>query len=677
MFEKLKKIALDYSLVVVSMILIFMLLRSMEYFYVILEKQQDVSLSLFFSRSVNFDSLFLLLFYSVIFLPFVIISLLQKTVGKILIRFISILLVFINIAFTQYFIINDSLLSSVVFDFSFDEVTTIITSEFSGNRLDLWIGNIFIMLVAIFVLFFVVKRVRKSKKKYIPIILIGTYIILTSVAVLSRKNTFKSLKYFKTNYQFLLGNSKSVFFIKSLLNREKDKKEFSPIELKLKAIKYQNANKGFNYSNMNYPFMHNEKNKNVLGKYFKKRDKKPNVVFILVESLAASFSGRQNTIGGSLTPFIDSLSQHSLYWTNFLSNAERTYGVLPNVLASLPAGTIERGFINMKNKYLKGQKYPSHNSIIQMLKKNNYHTNYYYGGWGYFDNIGYFLKQNDIDNLVFQANFDTLKYTKYKGKKGEFVWGYNDKTLVKQSFDYIDKYEKDKPHLDIFQTLAIHSPFNLVEKKYKNKEYLDQRIKALNLNRKKIKNKICDKILSTILFTDDAVKLCFEKFKKRPDFENTIFIITGDHGIWPHFDKGVLGNYHIPLIIYSPLLKKPEEFKGVCSQIDILPSLTALLEDNYSLKFPKEKHWIGQGLDTSKTFNADRVIPLNIKIMDMPNFIYKNHIIHSDRVMKLDSSFKTSEEKDPQIVKEVREVFESYKYINNYTCLKDKIWKVK
>jgi lipoteichoic acid synthase len=69
--------------------------------------------------------------------------------------------------------------------------------------------------------------------------------------------------------------------------------------------------------------------KDVLSPFFNIQAEKPNIVIIIVEGLGGEFVGK-NTYRG-FTPFLDSLITKSLYWENFVSNAGRTFGVLPSL----------------------------------------------------------------------------------------------------------------------------------------------------------------------------------------------------------------------------------------------------------------------------------------------------------------------------------------------------------
>src|SRR5574344_244873 len=104
------------------------------------------------------------------------------------------------------------------------------------------------------------------------------------------------------------------------------------------------------------------------------------------------------------------------------------------------------------------------------------------------------------------------------------------------------------------------------------------------------------KQLVSVLNLDDAMKKFFEKYSKRPDFENTIFIITGDHSMPEITLQEKIDRYHVPLMIYSPLLKESKRFRSIVSHFDVAPSILAFYRENYQLKTPSTVAWVGDGL---------------------------------------------------------------------------------
>ncbi|MDR3609544.1 MAG: sulfatase-like hydrolase/transferase, partial [Ignavibacteriaceae bacterium] len=150
------------------------------------------------------------------------------------------------------------------------------------------------------------------------------------------------------------------------------------------------------YVDKNYPFLHEENTKDVLGNFFNTMPPKPNIVFVLVESLGKGYSGKSAYLG-SFTPFLDSLADHSLYWENFLSTGGRTFAALPSLFGSLPFAS--KGFLEL------GESMPKTFSLIDFLKSQGYKTSFYHGGDAHFDNMDLFLKKNNISFILDENNF--------------------------------------------------------------------------------------------------------------------------------------------------------------------------------------------------------------------------------------------------------------------------------
>lgn len=665
LLNNLKYSTYNFIKVVFSTVLIFILIRLIEYIYIVLQVDSSISLTLLFSRSINFDSLFVILLSVYLFIPNLLLSLFSKKISIVFMQILMLLVIASNLALTQFFLTNHSLLTSVILEFSASNIFDIILSEFVLDKIFFWIFSLLIIALSIYLFTRLINKIPSSKKWYLT--LLSIYVIFVIIGLSNRSNVFKSIKHFETNYHFLYGNSKHIFFIKSYQNRVQN--EFVDIiELKDTNRKFHDIREEFEYIDLEYPLIHNEITPNVLGCFFEKRKEAPNIVFIISESLSSSYSGETLGLKTSITPFTDSLANNSLYWTRFFSNAERSFGVLPNIFASLPAGIGERGFINMEIDYASMKYYPNHSNLIQVLKNNGYQTNYFYGGWGGFDNTERYLKEIGIDNFFSEESFNTEKYAKQKGS-----WGYNDMDLFTQSLDLMHSIDNESPYLNIYQTISLHTPFNLSESKYYSESYLSEKLNELGIKKEEV-SKIRSKALSSIFFADDALQEFMRAYSKRPDFSNTIFIITGDHSIDFNLSDHNFENFHVPLIIYSPLLGSFSKFNGACSHIDILPSIEALLRDNYGFEISNEKHWLGQGLDTSSSFQFKRMIPLKMNSLDLPNFIYNENVIYGENVFKIHDDLSLSKEVDKTKIKDIKALYSYLKMINLYVCKNDKIW---
>ena len=89
------------------------------------------------------------------------------------------------------------------------------------------------------------------------------------------------------------------------------------------------------------------------------------------------------------------------------------------------------------------------------------------------------------------------------------------------------------------------------------------------------------RIFASIKYSDNALRLFFEKAQKQEWFKNTIFVLTADHtseSIDPQFTSD-LGRYKVPIVIYVPSM--PEllgvDKERLMSQADIMPTILGIL----------------------------------------------------------------------------------------------------
>jgi uncharacterized sulfatase len=380
------------------------------------------------------------------------------------------------------------------------------------------------------------------------------------------------------------------------------------------------------YINQNYPFLHEEKSKDVLGNFFNAVPAKPNIVFILVESLGKGYSGKGAYLG-SFTPFLDSLADNSLYWENFLSTGGRTFAALPSLFGSLPFAS--KGFLDL------GESMPATFTLIDFLKSNGYKTSFYHGGDAHFDNMDIFLKKNHIDYILDENNFGG-GFKKMPASASGFSWGFGDKELFKRSLEVIGN-DFITPRLDIYLTLSMHSPF-LVENQdfYVNRFY--EIYHSLHLGSDIMKEiESYKSILATVLYTDDAFRSFFNEYKKRKDFGNTIFFITGDHRMPEIPIITQIDRFHVPFIIYSPMLKRTARFSSVSSHFDFTPTLLAFLKNECRMEIPGESVFIGTGIDTAHQFRNIHSYPLMRNKNELIDYLDKEYFLSDNILYKVQS----------------------------------------
>ena len=404
-----------------------------------------------------------------------------------------------------------------------------------------------------------------------------------------------------------------------------------------------------------------EETKDVLQPFFNiQSDKKPNIVIVSLEGLGAEFVDGKNHSGFS--PFMDKLINKSLYWENFVSTTGRTFGVLPSLLGSLPFGNT--GFLEIPET-------PTHVSLFSILKENDYTTSFYSGSQSSFDNVINFLEYQDVDFVVDENKYGE-DYQKTKGNSGGFSWGYPDSEVFRKMISTLD--EKKGPRLDLIMTLSNHSPFEIPEiDKYRSKvDSILKSNKKIQVSSSEV-NKYKD-IYAAHVYVDESVEKFMKDFEKRADYANTIFVFTGDHRVIPIEQKDKLCRYHVPLAIYSPMLKKPVRFKAISSHWDVAPSLMSFLSNNYAIENLKKTAWMGTGLDTAGHFRNTHEIGLMRYKGGLKDFIYKDYLYNAGDLYKIDASFNTKRVYDNEMLRTVEKAFLEFKKTNNYVTTQNKIY---
>ncbi|HEY5798739.1 MAG TPA: LTA synthase family protein, partial [Burkholderiaceae bacterium] len=354
-----------------------------------------------------------------------------------------------------------------------------------------------------------------------------------------------------------------------------------------------------------YPFLRQDRTPDTLGPHLAPAAQgAPNVVLIVVEGLGRSFSGPGARLG-SFTPFLDELAGRSLYFSNFLATQGRTFAVLPSILGSAPFGA--NGMAAL------GAAIPPHATLTGILKAGGYDLRFYSGSNLDFDNEAQYLRRAGVETLVGERDFPA-------GLARSSEWGYADGEL----FDLVLKREAapgKAPRATLIQTTSMHTPFAFPDKE----RYLaraEARLGELGIAvEQRADYRRQQDIYASILYTDDALRRYFDAASKQPGYANTLFVITGDHRLPEIAMATRLERYHVPLIIYSPLLTAPKVVKAVSSHLDIAPSLAALLAQRYGMLLPEKITWLGTGLDLEPGFRNVHAFPLKQTKTAQPEFI--------------------------------------------------------
>ena len=415
-------------------------------------------------------------------------------------------------------------------------------------------------------------------------------------------------------------------------------------------------------SSPEFPFFKRSTQKDVLGSFFKNISEPPNIVFLLVESLGGEFVGKNGQWGG-FAPFIDSLAENGLYWENGLSLSGRTFGMVPSLFASLPPGN--NGFMDL------GPDYPVHTSLIRMLGDQGYHTSFYSGYNTYFDGLNYFLNYQGID-FVMNREWISNEFGNSYDTGGNY-WGYDDKSLFDIA-NILSDTASVFPRLEIYHTLQSHSPFTVPDEEAYQRKF-DQHLRDLSVPASKKESfERYRSELTTLLFTDDAVRDFLNKYKNRESYSNTIFVITGDHWLVPVPQTSKISRYHVPIIIYSDLIREPVRFESVNTHANIVPALSSFLENNANLSLPDSVHWIGETMDTTRTFRNIHSVPLMQNKNQLSDYISGSYYLNNNTLYQVGNGLNLTEVSNSQKKSELLEELNLFKSKNSYAINNNKLY---
>lgn len=281
-------------------------------------------------------------------------------------------------------------------------------------------------------------------------------------------------------------------------------------------------------------------------------EQRRNLVLVTIESLSAKYLGSFGDRRG-LTPNLDALRQQSLFFSNFYATGTRTDRGLEAITLSMPP-TPGRSIVKRIGRE------SGYASLGQQLQAKGYDSVFVYGGRGYFDNMNAFFGGNGY-RIVDQTSVteDEMQF--------QNAWGMADEDLYAQAMMIADQdHAAGKPFFLQLMTTSNHRPYT----------YPDGRIDIPSGRGRD----------GAVKYTDYAIGQFLERAREQPWFNNTVFVFVADHTAGSAGKEDLpVANYHIPLFILAPGLVVPHEVSTLSSQIDLAPTLLALLNMDYVSTF--------------------------------------------------------------------------------------------
>ena len=280
-----------------------------------------------------------------------------------------------------------------------------------------------------------------------------------------------------------------------------------------------------------------------------------NVVVLILESFGSEYIGAMNpgTAGiHDCTPFMDTLISRSLTFETSLANGRKSIDAMPSVLSGIPM-LKDHLFLTptIMSKEISG--------LAKELDTKGYYSAFFHGA----DNgsMGFQSFSRVIGYKDYFGMEDFLKKPEYGGN-GVFdgYWAIWDEEFLQYMCDMIGTFSE--PFLASAFTASSHHPYNVPER-YQSAYPIEGNLP----------------IYRGIRYSDNALKLFFEKASKQPWFNNTLFVLTADHtNLSEHPDyQSDYGKFRVPIIFYCPSDSLFGKRDAIAQQSDIYPSILGYL----------------------------------------------------------------------------------------------------
>ena len=288
---------------------------------------------------------------------------------------------------------------------------------------------------------------------------------------------------------------------------------------------------------------------------------KRNVVMIQLESTRARATTPYNE-NLDTTPYLDELAKKSLL-------VEQAYTVVPhthNALTAINCG-IEPPLDRWGTMLLGAREDSVPSACLPELLKDQ----------GY--NSAYFMSQSEsferspqiLENLGYEE-FYSADRMETEGFEQTNYFGYEDEVMLGPSHKWLTEQKKPgEPFLASYLTSAPHHDYLAPSGRYGQEEFTD--------------NELVNRYLNSVRNQDFFLKKLMDQYKKLGLYEDTVFVIVGDHGEgfgehgrFQHDNVIYEEGLRIPLLVHDPRqFQSGAALEGPVNQLDILPTVADLL----------------------------------------------------------------------------------------------------
>ncbi|MDQ3375687.1 MAG: sulfatase-like hydrolase/transferase [Actinomycetota bacterium] len=285
------------------------------------------------------------------------------------------------------------------------------------------------------------------------------------------------------------------------------------------------------------------------------KTEKRNVVMVFLESTRAQSTTPYNEELDT-TPFLDELSKESLM-------AEQARAVVPHTSKALLATIcgVPPPLDTEKTESEPGA-IPAR-CLPELLEEQGYNSAFFQSATKSFER-----RPALVENFGYEY-FRAIEGMDRTGYQPVNYFGYEDEIMLKPSREWLEENGDDAPFVTSYLTVTPHHQY-VVPDRYGTKKYSSDP----ELNR----------YLNTVRYQDFFLEKLIEQYKDLGLYEDTVFVILGDHGegfgehgLKQHDNTIYEEGLHVPLLIHDPKDPEPRRVEENVSELDVLPTVTDML----------------------------------------------------------------------------------------------------
>jgi len=273
-----------------------------------------------------------------------------------------------------------------------------------------------------------------------------------------------------------------------------------------------------------------------------------NLVILMVESLTSKYVDALSNHNYNVTPNLDRLVREGVTFTNFFANGQRSVDGIQSIVTGVPPLPGMPDLTSLSVNYSRLAALAAANGYQHIFITTTRRESFWLDAIAAAAGFSNYFGNEDIPILLDYPH----------DRERPLGWDYDALMYLLQRLE-----DTPAPFFAFVNASADHTPFVKLQPPFNQYEHgSDTEGGYLNM----------------LHYTDWAIGEFLQQFRKREDFDDTVFMITADHALAHFQSNDPYARFRVPLIVYAPRHLKPQISEKFSSQTDLLPTIVNLLD---------------------------------------------------------------------------------------------------